>query len=125
MGLQRIILVGGSRFLREMVKRALMKSLDLDVVDEVIWPVALPPAIRKTNADWVICFLLPGNNIPDIVETLVAREFPSVRILGISVDGSQVKLEWIGLHKRLLEDSSLEELTNLLRSNWLPGDEPE
>jgi DNA-binding NarL/FixJ family response regulator len=115
----RIILVDGSRFLREMLKRVLMKSPELEVAGEVTHLEELPKAIRKTKAQWVICFLLPGSDIPTILETLIVREFPSVRILGISTDGSQVKLEWIGLREKFLDDSSLEELTTLLRSNWL------
>jgi DNA-binding NarL/FixJ family response regulator len=121
----RIILVDGSRFLREMLKRVLTKSPDLEVVAEVTNLEELPRVIQKTNAEWVICCLLPGSGIPVILERLIVKEFPDVRILGISMDGSRVKLEWIGLHQRFLDDSSLEELTDLLRSDELTDEASE
>lgn len=117
---RRIILINGSRFLRDMVKRSLMKSPGMEVVAEVANLAELSTAIKNTDAQWVIYFLQPGGDVPEILEKLIVQDFPNVHILGISMDGSRVKLEWIGLREKYLEDSSLEQLTTLLRNSYMP-----
>jgi hypothetical protein len=118
---KRILLANGSRLLRDVVKRVIEKSDGLEVVGEIAEFGRLAVAIETTKPDWVIYFLSPGSTLPAFIETLMNKN-PSMRILEIFVNGGQVKIEWLGLREKQLDNSSLESLTDLLRSNLLDGE---
>jgi hypothetical protein len=130
----RIILANESRLLREMLKRAIAKSPHLRVVGEVTDGRHLPSMVGKPDAQWVIVSLQPDGDIPDVAETLLI-ENPSVTVLAVASDGSQIRMGWAQLyeraiavasdgspvkvnwtetHDRLLEDLSLAELITVL-----------
>lgn len=111
----RIILANGSRFLHEMLKRVIEKTPDLQVVDEVTNLARLPSAISQTDAQWVIMSLPLDGEIPGVVKSwLIAH--PSVRILAMATDGSQVRIKWLESHEEALDDLSLDELIAVLRT---------
>lgn len=111
----RIILANGSRFLHEMLKRALEKTPDLQVVDEVTNLARLPSAISRTDAQWVIMSLPLDGEIPEVAKSLLIAH-PSVRILAMATDGSQVRIKWLESHEEALDDLSLDELFAVLRT---------
>jgi DNA-binding NarL/FixJ family response regulator len=112
---RRIILVNGSRFLHEMLKRVIEKTPDLQVVDEVADLTRLSPAIAHTDAQWVIMSLPLDGEIPEVVRSLLIAH-PSVRILAMATDGSQVRIKWLESHEEALDDLSLDELIAVLRT---------
>lgn len=135
----RIILANETRLLREMLRRAIARSPYLQVVGEVTDRANLSSRVEETDAQWVIVSLLPDGGIPETAETLL-MENPSVAILAVAPDGSQlrvgwtepcekaiavapdgspVKLRWTETHEKLLEDLSLEELITVLRKGSL------
>jgi DNA-binding NarL/FixJ family response regulator len=121
----RIVLVKGSRFLHEMLKRVIEKTPDLQVVDEVTDLASLPPAVAHTDAQWVIMSLPLDGEIPEVVSSLLTAH-PSLRILAMATDGSQVRIKWLESHEEALGDLSLDELFAVLRtqSPWRLSERP-
>jgi hypothetical protein len=91
---RKIIMVDGSRFLREMLKRVIAKTPGLQVVDEIVEWAELSAAIERTGAQWVVVSYPPQGKLPEAVESSLAAH-PSVRVLALATDGSQVKMKWV------------------------------
>jgi hypothetical protein len=136
----RIILANGTRLLREMLKRAIIRSPHLRVVGEFTAETDLTSMVEETHAQWVIVSLLPDGEVPEVADTLLA-EHPSVAVLAVAADGSQVRigwteplekaialtpdgrpvqLKWTESQDKRLEDLSLDELIAIMRrgSSW-------
>jgi hypothetical protein len=90
----RIIMVDGSRFLRELLKRVIAKTPGLQLVDEINDLARLSPAIEQTGAQWVVVSYPPNGKLPEAIEFSLAAH-PSVRVLALATDGSQVKMKWV------------------------------
>ena len=118
----RIILANGSRFLHEMLKRVIEKTPDLQVVGEIADLARLSSTIAKTEAEWVIVSLPPDGKIPETVESSLTTH-PSVRVLAVATDGSQVRIKWLESHEEPLGDVSLNELIAVLRRHH-PAQKP-
>ncbi len=113
---QRIVLANGSRLMRDMLRRVLLKSESLEVVWEVSDPRELPAAIEHTNPEWVILSLSFDNGVPAWVDAFMASH-PSVRFLALAADGSKIKMKWLEVHEQELNGLSLNELIRILESN--------
>ncbi|MBN1536981.1 MAG: hypothetical protein JW908_09640 [Anaerolineales bacterium] len=118
---KRILLANGTRLLREVVKRVINKTHGLEVVGEVTDINQLTDTFEKTQPDWIIYFLTAQNMLPDIIGPLLLNK-PTLRILKIATNDGHMKIEWLGRRERYLDDSSLEEIADLLRSNLLNGE---
>ncbi len=112
---QRIVLANGSRLLRDMLKRIMFKSDQLEVVREVADQKELPSVIENTDPQWVIVSLSFDNVIPPWVDTFMVSH-PSVRFMGFASDGSKVKMKWLEVHEQDLDELSLNELIHILES---------
>jgi len=112
---QRIVLANGSRLLRDMLKRILFKSENLEVVREVIDPKELPSAIEHSNPEWVIVSLSFDNGVPSWVDNYIAVH-PSVRFMAVAMDGSKVKMKWLEIHEQELNGLSLSDLIHILET---------
>ena len=112
---QRIVLANGSRLLRDMLKRIMFKSDQLEVVREVTDQKELPSVIESTNPQWVIVSLSFDNVIPPWVDNFLVSH-PSVRFMGFASDGSKVKMKWLEVHEQELNELSLNELIHILES---------
>lgn len=112
---QRIILANGSRLLREMLKRILFKSENLEVVREVTDQKELPAAIEHSNPEWVIVSLSFDNGVPSWVDNYLAIH-PSVRFMAVATDGSKVKMKWLEIHEQELNGLSLSDLIHVLEN---------
>jgi chemotaxis response regulator CheB len=110
---RRIIMVSGSRFLQEMLKRVIEKAPGLQVVDEITDLARLSPAIEQTGAQWVVVSYPPDGEMPKAVASSLAAH-PSVRVLAVAADGSHVKMKWVESREKILDDLSLEELIAVL-----------
>ena len=109
----RIILANGSRFLHDMLKRVIEKTPDLQVVGEVTELARLPAAMVQIDAEWVVVPLSPDGKIPQVVESWLTAH-PSVRVLAVATDGSQLRMKWLESHEEALDDLSLDELIEIL-----------
>jgi len=112
----RVVLANESRLLREMLERVIRKVPDLEVVGHATDAARLPSLLEETDAQWVIVSLLPDSKIPAVADSLLA-EHPSLRLLAVAVDGSQVKAKWVEPHEKDLGDLSLEELIAILEDS--------
>jgi DNA-binding NarL/FixJ family response regulator len=112
---QHIVLANGSRLLRDMLKRIIFKSDNLEVVREVTDQKELPSVLEHTNPEWVIVSLSFDNVIPPWVDSFMASH-PTVRFMGLATDGSKVKMKWLEVHEQELNGLSLNELIHILES---------
>ena len=110
---QRIVLANGSRLIRDMLKRIIFKSDQLEVVREVVDQKELPTVIEHTQPEWVILSLSFDNGIPAWVDSFMASH-PSVRFLALAADGSKIKLKWLEVHEQELDGLSLNDLIRIL-----------
>jgi len=113
---QRVILANGSRLLREMLNRILLKSEHLKVVKEVIDRATLPTALEGQDAEWLIMSLSEGKQMPQWADAYIEKH-PFSRIIAFAADGSWIKMKWIESHEEDLSDLSLKELINILESD--------
>ena len=112
---QRIVLASGSRLMRDMLKRILIKSDHLEVVREVIDQKELPSVIERTQPEWVILSLSFDNGVPAWVDGFIASH-PSVRFMALAADGSKIKLKWLEVHEQELNGLSLNDLIKILEN---------
>ncbi len=112
---QRIVLANGSRLMRDMLKRILYKSDNLEVVREVSDQKELPSVIEHTQPEWVILSLSFDNGVPSWVDGFIASH-PSVRFMALAADGSSIKLKWLEVHEQELNGLSLNDLIKILES---------
>jgi DNA-binding NarL/FixJ family response regulator len=112
---QRIVLANGSRLLRDMLKRIIFKSDNLEVVREVSDHRELPGVIENTHPEWVILSLSFDNGLPTWVDTYMTSH-PSVRFLALAADGSKIKMKWLEVHEQELNGLSLADLITILEN---------
>ena len=112
---QRIILVNGSRLLREMLHVVIYKADHLQVVREVSDHEELPSTIEQLEAEWLVMSLPFDKGIPEWVDHYITNH-PSTRFLAVSTDSSKVKIKWVEIHEEELEDLSLNDLIHILES---------
>jgi len=115
---KRIILASDYRLIREMLKRAIDRVEDLQVVDEVNHLSNIAQTLEKTEADWVVISVLPDKGLPAYLEELSVM-YPGVRFMAVASDGSEVILRWLEPHQAALSNSSLMELLSVLGSENL------
>jgi DNA-binding NarL/FixJ family response regulator len=113
---QRIILINGSRLLRELLHIVIYKAQNLEIVQEIHDLNELPAAIQASDADWVIVSLPFDEKTPAWVDAYIANH-PSIRFLVVSNDGSRIKMKWLESHEQELNDLSLKDLIQLLESS--------
>lgn len=139
---RRVLLAIKPRLLREMLRHAILKSPYLRLVGEVCNGRELSSMVEEKDPQWVIMSLSPDGELPDTAERLWMAE-PSISILAVASDGSQVKMGWkqpyqtsadggtngnrmrfgwTESHEVFLEDLSLEGLIFVLRQGplWEP-----
>jgi DNA-binding NarL/FixJ family response regulator len=110
---QRIVLANGSRLVREMLNRILLKTDNLKVVNVISGNETLPLAIEQEAVDWVV-MSLPGNGLlPEWVDPYMNRH-PEVHFMAVANDGSSVRTKWLENHEENLDNLSLSELIQIL-----------
>lgn len=115
MPVQRAILVDGSRFVRELLKRVIEKNPDIEVIREVNGLDRLPAVLNETNPDWLFVVLSPENDLPGNFSDQLLAAHPTLRIIVFWTDGSHVKMEWLGRKEREIDGNALTHLTNLFQ----------
>lgn len=115
---QRIVLANGSRLLRDMLKRIIIRSENLEVVKEVTDQKELPSVIEQTKPGWVIISLAFDDGLPAWVDHFIA-DHPSVGFMALATDGSKIKMKWLEVHEKELDGLSLNDLLHILESKPL------
>lgn len=110
---QRIILANSSRLLRDMFKRVLLKTENLEVVQEISDYQNMPPAIQRLDADWVILELPDVELSPPWVDQYMVAH-PGVHFMTVSTDGSRIKTKWLECHEQEFTDLTLPEVIRIL-----------
>lgn len=112
---QSIILTNGSRLVREMLNRILLKTQHFNVIQEISEYKNLPLAIEQHNVGWVIISLPQDDRALEWIDTFMMKH-PLVRFLAVSPDGSHVKIKWMEQHEEKINNPSLEDLIQILES---------
>jgi len=118
---QRAVIVNGVRLVREMIKQVIERSSEIEVIKEIGEMQELASAIIETNATWAFVILLPDHEIPENMKFELFLKYPTLRLVGLWVDGSHVRLEWHGRGPRELTSPTLDELTRLLKEEIQKG----
>lgn len=112
---QRAILVVSSRLLRELVKRAIEKNTGLEVIRDLADIHELSSAVMETNAQWAFVILSSNQEIPENLKIDLFSKHPELRIVGLWISDSHVKIEWLAREQKDITGMTLDELTRLLR----------
>ena len=112
---RRAILVGGSRLMRDFIRRVIEKNADFEVFRDLDNLLEVPGAIRITNAGWIFVILAPGQKIPEDLKIELLLKNPSLRIVGLSVGEGKIQTEWITRHEKDLTTLKLDEVVRFLK----------
>jgi DNA-binding NarL/FixJ family response regulator len=111
----RVFLANQPRLVRQMLRRAIQRTPDLQVVGESGKADSILDVPEEMPVDWLIVSLTEQGTIPQQFLHLLER-YPSLRVLGISLDGNELALEdGLSGEKRQLSDVSLTTLISLLQ----------
>jgi hypothetical protein len=111
----QIILANQPRLLRKMLHRALRNRVGLYISAEISDVTNLASVVQEKNPQWIVISLWPDDEIPQVVRSLLA-ERPSLCVLGMAVDCSQVKIKCgLSSSERILHNLSLDGLIEILR----------
>lgn len=115
MPVKKIVLAIHSKLLREMLIRVFGKARNLVVVQEITDPGLLPDAIEHSDIDIVIMSSKTDQGEPNWFDGFITIH-PSVCIVNIAIDGSQVTFNWLNKPKDAVRDLSLEEFITILET---------
>jgi len=117
MPVTKIVLVNGSKLIRETLKRAVGRTDGLEVVREFDSIEAFQNVpLEKGTFDWIILALPPDKNLKQRTETLLEGHL-SAKVLVIVQDGQQIQMSWLEERKKIVEDISLPDLISILQSH--------
>lgn len=112
---QRIVLANTSRLLRDMLRRIIDQTSDLELLREITDQRELPAVIENSDPQWVILSLPYDNEIPPWVDSYITQH-PSVRFMAIASDASKIKVKWLEIHEQELDGITLHELLRVLQN---------
>ena len=102
---------------RQMLRRAIQRIPNLMVVGESSRMKSTLDAPKTMNLDWLVVPLADDGKIPPQFLAL-AEAYPSIRVLGMSLDGSELELMNNGAERRRrLQDVSLQTLIALFQES--------
>lgn len=117
MSAQRVLLVDGSELLRGILRRVFEKSPGFLVIGEIKDLRAHPEVILDSPPDWIVVSIQPGGHMPAYIRELMVTKFPSIRLLGVSTDGSEVVIEWAGVRGKEYRGISLDQLQQIMNED--------
>lgn len=110
----RVVLANQPRLLRGLLNRVLAKAPGVEVVSEELDPRRLSSTVAQNKADWVIVSLWQDGEMPFALENLLV-EHPSMCLLGMASDGSQVRIRCAAAGDTALGSLSLDDFLATLR----------
>lgn len=112
----RILLANRPGLLREIFRHAFQRYPDVEIVGELNNSEDISNQITASQADWVIVPLRMDGRFPDFVKSIVTN-YPGIGILAISADGSQAKAMCGEYLRDGVENLSLKEVVDMIRSD--------
>lgn len=109
----RVLLANRPRMMREVVRKTIEHQEDMKVVGEVLDPLGLLMAVRKTGAD-VVILALKGSEEPGLCSHLLA-EYPNLTILGLAPQGESAFIDQLRPHRQEISDPSEANILSALR----------
>lgn len=113
---KRVLLTSNSRLLREMFRRVIDKTANLEIVQEFSDPQGLPSAIERFDPEWVIVFLPLSQSTHAYLNDCISG-FPSVRFVFLSPDNSRVKMKWQTSYEEDLTNLSVKDFIHILEKD--------
>ncbi len=102
--------------------RSILSSYrDFDIVDEEGDPIDILLKTGTTGASVVVVDLPQSGNDPGLYSHLL-EEYPEVKVIAVSQDGSRVISYERGVIRKFLADSEVGDLARLFRSFWEDDD---
>lgn len=105
----------GSRLLQDMLMRFFGKLGDFEIVGVTRDLAALELLLVSTRIDWLVISTMPDDVASEEIRDLHIR-YPTVRILVVAADGSEVLVNWLEPRELHMEGATLPELLALMRS---------
>ncbi len=111
---KRVILAGGSRLLRDLLRRALQKNSGIETVRDLDSYQQLASVVTETGADYVFVIIRPGDELSENLKAELFSSKAELKIVGLWVDGSHLRLEWLAHEQKDFTGSTMDELTHFL-----------
>jgi DNA-binding NarL/FixJ family response regulator len=111
----RVLLVGLSGILGEIIRDSVAHQLDMDIVAELPDARELTSAARRSRCDAMIIESAEGGELPPAGRELLGR-WPSVAILVLSADGRHAEVHHARRGRVRLEDPSSTAMMDALRA---------
>jgi chemotaxis response regulator CheB len=116
MSTQKIILLNGSHFITDMLKRIIAKTPGLQIMADVEDSRDYSRIIQEIVPDWIILVLQPGEEVADSVNHILLKN-ASIHLLIVEADGRRVKIKWFEPHELELRQKNLHEILQILVQN--------
>jgi chemotaxis response regulator CheB len=112
----KILLSSRPKLLSEVIRNMIEHQPDMIVVGEVIDPLQLLNAVKKTIVDVIIITPLKANGEPKICSMLLS-EFPLLIIVTQSVNADRVYLYQSGVPKQHFDQASSQSILMVIRES--------
>ena len=101
----KVLLASRPKFLSEVIRNMIAHQPDMIMVGDVIDPIKLLHAARRTSVDMVIVTPLKANGMPNMCSRMLA-EHPRLKIVTLSSKGEAAYLYHSGAGKQRSEELS-------------------
>jgi DNA-binding NarL/FixJ family response regulator len=113
----RVLVANGPRLMREVVRTALCRHADMEIVGEIEDELEILPAIERTQADCLIIAQEEFGRRPAICDN-VFDDYPHMKILAVAPGSDDSVFYWVFMEIRLSRiETSEEGVINALRGN--------
>ncbi len=102
------------KLLSEIIRNLIERQPDMKVVGEVVDPIELIFALRKTPTDVVIITPMKANGIPRVCSQLL-KEHPRLRILTLTLEGEAVYIYQSGSRRACIEKPTEQMILGVIR----------
>ena len=111
----RVLVANRPRLMREVMRTALSRHVDMEVVAEIEDEIEILPALERTHAECLIIAQEEFGRRPAICD-IVFDKFPHMKILAVAPGSDDSVLYWIFMEIRLSRiETSEEGVINALR----------
>jgi DNA-binding NarL/FixJ family response regulator len=111
----RVLVANRPRLMREVMRTALSRHVDMEVVAEIEDEIEILPALERTHAECLIIAQEEFGRRPAICD-IVFDKFPHMKILAVAPGSDDSVLYWVFMEIRLSRiETSEEGVINALR----------
>ncbi|MBN2415507.1 hypothetical protein JXO52_06680 [bacterium] len=102
------------KLLSEVFHNLIERQPDMRVVGEVVDPIELIFALRKTPTDVIIITPMKANGVPRVCSQLL-KEHPRLKILTLTLEGEAVYIYQSGLKRSCIQKPTEQMLLDVIR----------